>query len=291
MSSQAVSRFHNIHVDEAEPPLQPRPCTNCEAPGALVYCPQCGEKQPDHHDYSVAHFFGHTFHELFHIDAKVLTTLRLLVTQPGALTVEYFAGRKTRYVAPLRLFLIMFAIFFVAYTTNKRTAMYSLTTIAQHDSKNSVNVLLDKVAAKKHVSREVAAEEIDHRWQHAISLLQLGNILFVGLVLAVVTAGSGRHLVEHFVFAAHYLSFTYLFAIVTWPLRYYIGFGPGLANKIMIGVSLAIALTYVYLAMKRYYKTGFFSALFAYAGFYVFTVLMMVGPFIFAIVETAASAR
>lgn len=179
-------------------PVPPSVCTNCAAPGAEIYCPRCGEQQPSHHDYSMGHFIGHAVHELVHLDSKLFLTLRLLITQPGQLTVEYFAGRKSRYIAPLRLFLILFALFFLAYTAYKPLAVFSVRTAAKHDAK-AINMLLDKVAVKKHMTRDEVAERIDERWQHWISLLQLTNIVAVGIVLALVMVGSERKLAEHFV--------------------------------------------------------------------------------------------
>ena len=85
-------------------------CTNCGAEMADVYCARCGERQPGHHDLSVKHFGHEIFHELLHVDSKLFVTLRDLVARPGFLAQEYFAGRKTRYIPPLRLFLTLFAI-------------------------------------------------------------------------------------------------------------------------------------------------------------------------------------
>ncbi|MCU1227730.1 MAG: hypothetical protein JWO97_614 [Acidobacteria bacterium] len=234
----------------------------------------------------MGHFAGHAVHELVHLDSKLFTTLRLLITQPGALTVEYFAGRKSRYIAPLRLFLILFAFFFVAYTAYKPLAAFSIRTAAKHDAK-AVGTLLDMVAKKKHMTREEVAERIDERWQHWISLLQLSNIIAIGLVLGLVMVGSERKLAEHFVFAAHYLSFSYVVSLAIWPIRYFTGIGPGIASK-TIGITTSIALfIYLYLAMKRYYGAGFFSALFAFAGIWIAGMLLMLGPFVGAILFTA----
>ena len=85
-------------------------CTNCGADAADIYCARCGEKQPGHHDLGVSHFTHEVFHELAHLDSKLFKTLRDLITKPGFLTQEYFAGRKSRYIAPLRLFLTLFAL-------------------------------------------------------------------------------------------------------------------------------------------------------------------------------------
>ena len=266
--------------------ISPSLCTNCSAAGAEVYCPRCGEKQPSHHDYSMGHFIGHAVHELVPLDSKFFSTLRLLITTPGALTVEYFAGRKSRYIAPLRLFLVTFALFFLAYTAYKPLAVFSIETAAKHDQK-SVGALLERVAQRKHVSREEAARQIDERWQHWISLLQLSNIVAVGLALTLVLVGSERKMAEHFVFAAHYLSFSYLVSIAAWPIRFFTGIGPGWPTRILSFVLTFGLFIYMYNAMKRYYGTGFFSAVCAFALTWISGVLLMSLPFVAAIWFTA----
>jgi hypothetical protein len=85
------------------------PCTNCGG-ASSDYCARCGERQPGHHDLSVAHFAHDVVHEFVHLDSKLFRTLRDIVTKPGFLTEEYFAGRKSRYIPPLRLFLTLFAL-------------------------------------------------------------------------------------------------------------------------------------------------------------------------------------
>ena len=261
-------------------------CTNCSAPGAEVYCPKCGEQQPSHHDYSMGHFVGHAVHELVHLDSKLFSTLRLLITKPGELTVEYFAGRKSRYIAPLRLFLVTFAIFFLAYTSYKPLAAFSIENAAKHDQK-AVGTLLERVANRRHISREEAAHQIDEKWQHWISLLQLANIVLVGLALTLVMVGSERYMAEHFVFAAHYLSFSYIVSLAAWPIRFFIGIGPGWPSR-TLGFVLTLGLfVYMYFAMKRYYGTGFFSAVCAFALTWIAGVLLMTGPFVAAIWFTA----
>jgi hypothetical protein len=47
------------------------------------------------------------------LDGRVLTTLRLLVTRPGELTAQWLAGRRARFVAPLRLYLLCSVAYFL----------------------------------------------------------------------------------------------------------------------------------------------------------------------------------
>ena len=88
-------------------------CVTCEAPLVGPYCSECGERVSDPESLTLRHFFAHTVvHELLHVDGALWRTLRLLFTRPGALCLEFAAGRRRPYVNPFRLLLIAI----VAYT-------------------------------------------------------------------------------------------------------------------------------------------------------------------------------
>src|SRR5216684_8034238 len=139
-------------------------CTNCDADLADVYCARCGERQPGHHDLSVAHFAHDVFHELAHVDSKLFTTLRDLITKPGFLTQEYFAGRKSRYIPALRLFLVLFALQFLAFTAYAPAALYSVKSMKKFDRFGAMHKLLDKKAQRIHVSASELEQKIDEQW-------------------------------------------------------------------------------------------------------------------------------
>lgn len=256
-------------------------CTNCRAPDAGVYCPTCGEKQPGHHDLAVSHFAHDVMHELVHLDSKLFTTLKLLVTKPGMLTAEYFAGRKKRYIGPIRLFLTLFAIQFLAYTAYKPAAMYDVQKFARFDKSGNLEKMLEKKAAKYHTTVEEWTERVNHRWQKTLSLFQFVTILGVAAALKLAYLRRKRYFVEHVVFSAHYLSFTYLFSLAIWPVYAVIGFELGPAQQLITAVGIIIHLVYLYLAQRRFYgatagkavvKTGF-----VWVGAYVVQVLLITG--------------
>src|SRR5215212_7458680 len=125
-------------------------CTNCGADAADIFCARCGERQPGHHDLSVGHFAHDVVHEFVHLDSKLFRTLRDLVTEPGFLTAEYFAGRKSRYIAPLRLFLALFALQFLAFTLYQPAALYTIRSIERFDNRGALTRLVEKRAATRH---------------------------------------------------------------------------------------------------------------------------------------------
>jgi hypothetical protein len=234
-----------------ETPLTP--CTNCGG-AAADYCVRCGERQPGHHDLSVKHFAHDVVHEFVHLDSKLFRTLRDIVTKPGFLTEEYFAGRKSRYIAPLRLFLTLFALQFLAFTFYQPAAIFTIASMKKFDQAGApLTRLIERRAARLHLTREEFEQRLDERWHKTYSLLQLMNIVGVAIVLKVLHRK--RYFAEHLVFAAHFLAFSYIVALVIdWPAYAIAGFHPGLLQKAVSAVTIVIALVYLFIAQRRFYS-------------------------------------
>jgi len=263
-------------------------CTNCGADSADVYCARCGERQPGHHDLSVKHFAHEVVHELGHLDSKLFTTLRELVARPGFLTAEYFAGRKSRYLPPLRLFLTLFTIQFLAFTFYKPAAMYNITTLKKFDKAGALTKLIERASRRNHITVEEFEERLDARWHKTYNLLHLLNILGVALVLKVLYRR--RYLVEHLVFAAHFLAFSYILALVVlWPIYALVGFHPGPLQKALMAITIAIMLVYLFLAQRRFYGDGrgltAFKTALLWGGTYVVSVILISGSFVAAVLQ------
>ena len=230
-------------------------CTNCGAVAADVYCARCGERQPGHHDLSVGHFAHEVVHEFVHVDSKLFRTLRDIIAKPGFLTEEYFAGRKSRYIAPLRLFLTLFALQFLAFTFYQPAAVYTIASMKKFDNAGALTKLINRRAVKLHVTSEELERRIDERWHKNYSLLQLMNIVGLAIVLKVLYRK--RYFAEHLVFAAHFLAFSYIVSLVIdWPIYAFAGFQPGPLQKAVSAVTIGIQLVYLFLAQRRFYSNG-----------------------------------
>ncbi len=92
-------------------------CANCGAPLAGPYCHACGQpvKGMIRQLSSVLADFADS---VLNLDSRLLRTIAPLLLRPGWLTLEYFAGRRVRYVTPFRLFffLCIIAIFAIQLT-------------------------------------------------------------------------------------------------------------------------------------------------------------------------------
>ena len=93
------------------------PCRNCGAvPLAQTplprFCAQCGQERTLHPP-TVIEFVHEFVGHYVALEGPLWRTLGLLVARPGRLTREYLAGRRRRYVLPLRLYLSASFLFFV----------------------------------------------------------------------------------------------------------------------------------------------------------------------------------
>src|SRR5579875_2310761 len=101
-------------------------CANCGAPLYGKYCYACG--QPTH---GLVRHFGSVLADVtdsvFNIDERVFKTLLPLYLRPGKLTLDYFAGKRARYVTPFRLvfFLAIVAFFAVQLTVRSGLTRYA----------------------------------------------------------------------------------------------------------------------------------------------------------------------
>jgi hypothetical protein len=94
----------------AQPPALPY-CENCGAPMAGPFCAQCGQAAVDYRR-SFRHVIVDILDSFLNWDSKFFATIGWLIARPWHLTNQFLAGRRVRYVHPLRLYLLVSILFF-----------------------------------------------------------------------------------------------------------------------------------------------------------------------------------
>ncbi len=108
-------------------------CENCGATLTGHYCGQCGQPAIDYRR-SFRHVIVDVLDSFLNWDSKFLTTIGLLLTRPWKPTNEFLAGRRVRYLNPLRLYLLAsVAFFFVANYGERQAEKHGIEPI-QYDS-------------------------------------------------------------------------------------------------------------------------------------------------------------
>jgi hypothetical protein len=90
-----------------------RNCLNCGAPLGGEYCSSCGQRARSPNP-TLGEFADEVSQEVFHWDGKFPATLRALLLKPGLLTVDFLAGRRARWLSPLRVYLTCSIAYFVS---------------------------------------------------------------------------------------------------------------------------------------------------------------------------------
>jgi hypothetical protein len=263
-------------------------CTNCGAPVSDRYCAHCGQRV-EHAVHSVWHFTLEATEDLTHADSRVWSTLIALLTKPGFLTREFLAGRRARYLPPLRLYLVLSVLFFFIASAGHHEAR--VISLGQDDrGHNTVNVRpLAEVDEMKPKAGETPQErekricgnvdyvgpapafvvpfiksgcrnviKADQREMTEAFFHNVPRAIFLFLPLLAVVMKlmywrPRRYYVEHLLFFVHVHAFLFLLFSLIWVVE-------GFASKTLIGwlsTLTGIYLTYyIYAALRTVYGQG-----------------------------------
>jgi len=241
-------------------------CPNCGQPAMEAYCARCGEKRRDRTDWQISKIAGEAFAEIMNLEhSKLWQTLRLLVFRPGQLTRDYWEGRRKRFLGPLKLYLIFFALSLVLYSIHRATAVYDVRTLAAADSAGKLPRLLDELATERGLPTPQLAQELSSRWQSYISMSQVVYPLFVAFALKLLLRRRGLYFAEHLIFALHVLAFMFLSFSVLWPLFVLFGIQASVdqyspAYLAITAGSLVWMTIYLVLALRRAYAEPWLPA-------------------------------
>ncbi len=235
--------------DAGEEAAETQPCPNCGEELQGEYCQACGQKRIHRHELGLKHFFINAANEFTDLESnKIVRTFRALFFKPGRLTDEYLAGRKGRYITPVRLYLTFSALYFLfAWGALSEARGGGVNRMVQQPWVTSL-------AKARGVTAQSLVEKIHQRVEKYATVLRFASVLVSGIFLTVLYYGSGRYYVEHLVFSLHYYSFDF-FTKSAFALLFVI---VGLLGWKLWGqvLNLFYPLAFIYLvfALRRVYK-------------------------------------
>ena len=112
-------------------------CLNCGKIVTEKYCPNCGQENAESRK-SFSYLFTHFVEDLTHYDNAFWKTIQYLLFRPSRLTREYLAGKRKKYVAPVKLYI------FISFITFLLIAMFP----------TNVNEKIDK--SEKALNKEIS---------------------------------------------------------------------------------------------------------------------------------------
>jgi hypothetical protein len=208
-------------------------CPNCGRENEGDFCAGCGQKRIHGGDLSLAHAWHHVVHELFHLDGKILISLKLLFTRPGQLTLDFLEGRRARHVHPIQLFLFLsVAFYFFLHVSFDLRHLFNSDRIPPESM-----VKLTALAKRTGVTLDEFLAQRSIRIEPKIKATFIGGYILNGFWLTLLFRKPRRYLAEHLVMALHLACFSmvlastlgwlYVFRVNSWvfmPLVYTITF-------------------------------------------------------------------
>jgi Protein of unknown function (DUF3667) len=226
-------------------------CVSCGARLAGEYCHACGERRRTPEQLSLRHSLREFADDVFDLDSRGLRSLRLLLFQPGGLTLEFIRGRRRPYVGPLRMYLTVFAVTLFASMLFPQTATRNSNSVEA-----LVKQLVHSVAVRRGMTDAAAEKALTQTTaQHVTWLSLLIPLVFAAFLFAVFHRRR-RWFGEHLVFATHVGTFNFLVALILLPLQVaLLRFGPTVATTVA-GVVVVPMFAWMMVAVRRVYGTG-----------------------------------
>lgn len=112
MSTATANQPTTPPLDSKTAPTPTSQCLNCGSSLVGHFCSECGQRDVPAHP-TIRELFGEAFAEFSGWDGKFAETLRALVLKPAHLTLEFLAGRRARYISPMRLYLTASVVYFL----------------------------------------------------------------------------------------------------------------------------------------------------------------------------------
>ena len=274
-----------------------RYCRNCQTPVSAEYCPQCGQRE-GRAEQRFLDLAGDLLGDVLDMDSRFWRTLVYLLFRPGFLSAEFIAGRRARYLPPLRLYLVISFIVFLVMSFGAAQVMDQQGGGVRPDNdKVIVAVNGDELAEVMNEAGDPndfslnlgISDENSPAWlQDAESRIEqnagklqddpgrfmetmldyLPQMMFLllpvfALLIQLLYLGSAFHYLQHLVFSLHYHSFVYLLYLLAQVIE--------LAAVHMDSWLFMGLVIYLPLALRRTYGSGWagaaFKSLFIYISY------------------------
>lgn len=205
-------------------------CRNCGAPAGGKFCPECGQDTKPHPP--TAREFLHEFvAQYVAIEGSLWITLKKLAN-PGALTLDYLAGRKRRYIHPLRLYLTASVVFFLVAQVFLQPAEVRIAStgatlgdgFVAFQCDNPGETLCKQIENRVNarfgsMTRTEAGNFFAHRLVSLFPYAMFVLVPLFALISRVIYWNRPLNYGEHLVFALHVLAFTFFVGAIVEPFH------------------------------------------------------------------------
>lgn len=176
-------------------------CPNCGT--ALQkewnFCSQCGQERSVSQELTLGNFVRHAIPDILNIDGKFFRTVKLLLTKPGFLTLEYLQAKKASYTLPTQLYFVIAALFFFV------SINLDFSTDALTQQLPQLAKLVAQKAQEDNLPVEIVKQRIDNTLENFIPFYTFFMVIVFALCLKVLYPH--WYYVEHLVFSLHFVAY------------------------------------------------------------------------------------
>ncbi|QCR23595.1 DUF3667 domain-containing protein [Pontibacter sp. SGAir0037] len=135
-------------------------CLNCGTTVPDKFCPNCGQENLELHE-NFLHLALHSVGHYFHFESKFFNSIIPLLTKPGYLTKEYFAGKRASHLSPVSMYIFISILFFFLFTANTNSNKKDI--IEENTASEQAEVKEEIATAKEIIQRQLAEGKVNEK--------------------------------------------------------------------------------------------------------------------------------
>jgi hypothetical protein len=236
-------------------------CQSCSNIYEGNFCPNCGEKRFDVHSLSIKHFFEEVLEGIVHFDNKFIRTVKVLITKPGQLSLDYVEGKRVRYMKPIQFFVVVNLIFFFFTMANAFHQPLSSYLHYGNFTRFHTREIVQAHLKKKSLTLQEYALMFDQKMAADSKEFLFIFIPFYALVFALLFAFKKKPIVTHLVFSTYFMAFIPFWFLISYfvlALPYWlitrIDYSPWFDN-FMSRITQIVIFVYLFFATRKNYST------------------------------------
>lgn len=276
------------------PTPEARACLNCGEPLQGSYCSSCGQEDVDLHR-PLRHLARDAVGDLLNLDTRLLRTLGPLFFRPGFVIREYLAGRRVRFVPPLKMFLLASVIFFglAALLPTDKMMFYRETSSEEQAPRTTETPDEPDEGETSDFDRRVEealprVQEDPEEFQKA-AMANLARASFVllplfALLLKLFYWRRDHFYLDHLIFALYYHAFAFLALTLQMILE-----RSWVPDWLKIPLSLVLSLwfvAYLAIALRKVYGGTRWVTFFKFTGLLAIYTFALVGTTVLMVMMT-----
>ena len=177
--------------------MKNKKCKNCEQPLNGEYCSNCGQRDIELLKFKklIKDFFDHHLD----LDSRIFRTIKYLIFNPGFLTIEYWGGRRIKFIPPFKIYLLTSFLYFFTYSV-------ILNTEIENNEVNSSNVEIEKIETNNSIDLDDFSDRFDYymdNYEKEIELFFFLPLTALGLLFL-------NKKLSHLYFSHHFIASIHL---------------------------------------------------------------------------------